>query len=161
MANRDSHYDGSQSASPPFAQQSHAPASPHFDERSMQTARHLSKRCEASILSIAGAGWMTASLTTPASHGFPILIQSDFGWSAATFSRIVIQQYGDESGEFSCAYASFMDETPPAYRINVTVLMIPYWFALVSCLPSPILFWFCRLRTTNRSVDPACGDTIT
>ncbi|MEZ6040117.1 MAG: hypothetical protein R3C20_06405 [Planctomycetaceae bacterium] len=64
IADGDSLYNESQSAPPPFAQYSQAPASPHFDERAMQTARHLSQRCEASMVSIAGAGWMTASLTT-------------------------------------------------------------------------------------------------
>jgi hypothetical protein len=44
------------------------------------------------------------------SNGYPVRIRSDHGWSAGALSLIVMREFGDDSGMFGAAYASFVNE---------------------------------------------------
>jgi hypothetical protein len=94
------------------------------------------------------------------SNGFPIRIHSDHGWSAGALSLIVMREFGDDSGMFGAAYASLVDEDPPAIRINVAVIMIPYWFAFLICLPCPTVYSVMHIRR-RKSRNLPVSDGIT
>ena len=86
------------------------------------------------------------------SNGYPIRIHSDHGWSAGALSLIVMRDFSDDGGMFGAGYASLAAEDPPAFRIHVAVIMIPYWFAVLICVPCPAAYCLMRRKRQENAM---------